>query len=349
MGREVKRVALDFDWPLGEVWGGYLMPEELHLPECPDCRYDGVHSSGWSLDAHHINSTFYAHQIGGPRGEELAWNNKITQAEVEMLIENHRLSTFGPFYDRHELPEPDENGSRLTLTRNNRPAPTAEQVNKAQTDHFVHDCINRMLLVEHRCKQLNVPSNCPTCNGKGEVGTPEQRAKYDAWEETEPPEGEGWQLWETTSEGSPTSPIFETADELAMWMSKNPCGFARSTPTLEAAQAFVKAGWAPSMIADHNGLQDGVQACAPKTDDSGNSPEIAAAEPTGRLTIEEERTFDCERCETTVTRQKKFAKTIVPPTTWDEVMAELEAQSEAWKPRPICVRCMTKEELRKEL
>ncbi len=29
MGREIKRVPLDFDAPLGEVWTGYLMPDDL--------------------------------------------------------------------------------------------------------------------------------------------------------------------------------------------------------------------------------------------------------------------------------------------------------------------------------
>lgn len=33
----------------------------------------------------------------------------------------------------------------------------------------------------------------------------------------EPPTGDGYQLWETTSEGSPISPIFTTIEELAEW------------------------------------------------------------------------------------------------------------------------------------
>ena len=35
MGREVKRVALDFDWPLDKRWKGYLNP---HYKECPHCH-----------------------------------------------------------------------------------------------------------------------------------------------------------------------------------------------------------------------------------------------------------------------------------------------------------------------
>lgn len=42
----------------------------------------------------------------------------------------------------------------------------------------------------------------------------------------DPPKGEGYQLWETTSEGSPTSPVFKTLDELATWCEDNATVFA---------------------------------------------------------------------------------------------------------------------------
>lgn len=42
----------------------------------------------------------------------------------------------------------------------------------------------------------------------------------------EPPEGEGFQLWETTSEGSPVSPVFKTLDELCEWCEDNATVFA---------------------------------------------------------------------------------------------------------------------------
>jgi len=42
----------------------------------------------------------------------------------------------------------------------------------------------------------------------------------------DPPKGDGWQLWETTSEGSPVSPVFKTAEELAEWCAENATAFA---------------------------------------------------------------------------------------------------------------------------
>lgn len=48
-----------------------------------------------------------------------------------------------------------------------------------------------------------------------------------------PPAGDGYQLWETTSEGSPQSPVFETLEKLCEWCSKNATTFADATATKE--------------------------------------------------------------------------------------------------------------------
>lgn len=45
----------------------------------------------------------------------------------------------------------------------------------------------------------------------------------------EVPEGEGLQLWETTSEGSPVSPVFATLDELCAWCEENATTFGSFT------------------------------------------------------------------------------------------------------------------------
>ena len=42
----------------------------------------------------------------------------------------------------------------------------------------------------------------------------------------EPPIGDGYQLWETTSGGSPISPVFQTLEELCDWAAENASTFA---------------------------------------------------------------------------------------------------------------------------
>jgi len=49
----------------------------------------------------------------------------------------------------------------------------------------------------------------------------------------EPPIGEGYQMWETTSEGSPASPVFKTLDELCEWCAENATRFADFKATKE--------------------------------------------------------------------------------------------------------------------
>lgn len=50
-----------------------------------------------------------------------------------------------------------------------------------------------------------------------------------------------YQIYETVSEGSPTSPVFQDKNELLRWLLGQ--GY-----TDKAASAFIEGGWAPSMI-----------------------------------------------------------------------------------------------------
>ena len=47
------------------------------------------------------------------------------------------------------------------------------------------------------------------------------------------PTGEGFQLWETTTEGSPISPVFANLEELCEWAATNATTFAASMATKE--------------------------------------------------------------------------------------------------------------------
>lgn len=126
--------------------------------ECSECGGNGYHP-----DAQRVVNTFYPHQchsIGVPASE--AWNDKVTQDEVQALVDANRL---------HDLTHhwtPGEGWKR------NDPAnvPTAEEVNAWQRGRSLgHDCINRMILIEARLARLGLPKNCPTCGGNGYVHT----------------------------------------------------------------------------------------------------------------------------------------------------------------------------------
>lgn len=61
------------------------------------------------------------------------------------------------------------------------------------------------------------------------------------------PEGEWYQVFETVSEGTPTTPAFETTEELVQWMANNK-DYWGAQWTEEGARRLVQDEWAPSMI-----------------------------------------------------------------------------------------------------
>lgn len=66
-------------------------------------------------------------------------------------------------------------------------------------------------------------------------------------------------MYEDTSEGTPISPAFETAEELARWLTdNNASAFGGMTATYEQWLSTCKRGWAPSMVMSSAGLQSGV-------------------------------------------------------------------------------------------
>jgi hypothetical protein len=88
--------------------------------------------------------------------------------------------------------------------------------------------------VKARAESLGFYGYCEWCNGSGEIWQTKKIKKlHDNWESFEPPLGDGYQLWETTSEGSPISPIFKTLDDLCEWSEKNAYTFAHYTATKE--------------------------------------------------------------------------------------------------------------------
>lgn len=50
MSRNLKRVPLDFNWPLNKTWGGYLNPFSKQATDCPSCKH-GYDREGGRPDA----------------------------------------------------------------------------------------------------------------------------------------------------------------------------------------------------------------------------------------------------------------------------------------------------------
>lgn len=306
MSREVKRVALDFNWPLNEVWEGFLMPDKFRENPCKACCYDRPpsvmdelfpaprHGTGYSPHAQHLHDLWYGYVPFDPAStgsvplgpdtpavRQFAERNVARSpefygaGEFAIVREAHRLATMWNGQWCHHLSQDDVDAlvaaGRLmdfthTCTRESgwqkiEPpvTPAAAQVNEWSLSGFGHDSINAWIAVRARCEREGFTDQCTACQGHGSLEAYEgQRAEAEAWQPSEPPMGEGWQLWETVSEGSPVSPVFATSGELAAWMSDP--GRGRDWVPPEVAARFISDGWAPTMMSTpETGLVSGVE------------------------------------------------------------------------------------------
>lgn len=240
MGRKLMRVPLDFNWPKNMVWKGYVNPYKSQ--KCKACDGSGYNPETKKLsdDWYSFNNQewIYPNGIMGRRYNNLAWSNHITQDEVQALIDHGRLMDFTrvPINEeqRKIVEEKIKNGGNSWLPFDNGYIPTAEEVNNWNRTGMGHDAYNQWICVETRAKRLGVWGECEYCNGNGEIWASEEVEKlHDEWKDYEPPVGEGYQLWETTSEGSPQSPVFKTLNELCEWCAANATTFGSFKTTKE--------------------------------------------------------------------------------------------------------------------
>lgn len=223
MGRTLKRVPLDFHWQTGVIWKGYNNPYQP--TPCKVCD-----NSGYSQEGLILNNLWYRHLLDDAQslfielmmeranagitpsagfknfcqfvhyflGERICWQSHLRQGDVDALWAEKRLHDFTD-------------------------KPTVEAVNQWSKTGFGHDCINQWVCIDARLKAWGLEKNCLWCNGNGNYFCDEQtfRPLYENWEAVEPPVGDGYQLWETTSDGSPVSPVCKTLNELCEWLEKN--------------------------------------------------------------------------------------------------------------------------------
>lgn len=281
MSRQVRRVPEDFNWPLNKVWEGFIIPQKFHSESCPDCDLGYSPEAEFFYDQWYGKVPFDPASMGstpfpaeGPEAQAWAerqlsqspeyygtgeaalqreaeriiqlwngsWSHHLNQADVEALVAAERLWDLtrdfvpGTGWVKREIPT----------------VPTAAEVNRWSLFGFGHDGINSGVCIQARAEREGVPLLCSTCGGTASMESyPGQAAEAEAWEPTDPPEGEGWQLWEGVSEGSPVTPVFATAEELARYLSLNyrKCFNRNGSESVEDLLSWVTdSGWTPSLM-----------------------------------------------------------------------------------------------------
>ena len=226
MSRELKRVSINFDWPLNIIWKGYLNP--YNPINCKLCE-----GSGYNPKTKKLSDDWYTYLRKD--GEE-GWGNHLEQEDVQALIDAGRLWDFTRVPINKEqkkiVKEKIKNGGNSWLPFNNGYIPTAKEVNEWARKGFGHDSSNRWICVEARAKRLGFYGLCKLCKGEGFYWCDDKYEELsNEWESIEPPNGEGYQLWENCSEGSPVSPVFKTLKKLCQWAENNATTFANFKAT----------------------------------------------------------------------------------------------------------------------
>lgn len=219
MGRELKRVALDFNWPLEKVWEGYIGPRSRR---CPDCEHGYTKAREWLESLTHLLLIAGGDSV---RGKLHPWLSSLESR-----------STNEP---------PSKDMVELTTGLAGRPPGFGN----------MHDALDRYSAEEKIIQAAGLDPKkwgiCQTCQGEGVH--PEDVNIGKDWQRTEPPTGEGYQVWETVSEGSPVSPVFPTTEACIAWLVSR--GYSKT-----AAENFIKMGWVPSMIMTGGKLHKDIEA-----------------------------------------------------------------------------------------
>lgn len=114
------------------------------------------------------------------------------------------------------------------------------------SNDYLKYCPHRKKNECEQCRKRAEERGIPISNTSGELnGCPLFHEYYGISQEQtseniEPPIGEGYQLWEFTSEGSPQSPVFSSLSELCKWCAKNATVFAMKKATKEEWQRILK-------------------------------------------------------------------------------------------------------------
>ena len=254
MGREVKRVPLDFKWELNKVWKGFISPYKTK--KCESCDGTGLNDKTRKLAEEWYSSDNYkwVYKEDGSRYNDNAWCYHLEEPEIKALVKEGRLMDFTHTWEK----------GKGWIEKNPKVMPIPEQINEWAKHGMGHDSINRYICIESKAKRLGFYGYCKKCRGEGFVYVDKNsKGLAEKWKPIEPPKGIGYQMWETVSEGSPISPVMETPEELAQWLADNQasaCG--DETANYKQWLAMIKVGDAPCMIMDDKGIRSGVAAVA---------------------------------------------------------------------------------------
>lgn len=258
MSNEVRRIALDFDWPLRKPFEGAERPAGLEPDSCPACSGRGLSAFGerlenlwWGRIPFSPESTGSKPHAPDTPGMMAYCRHKImdsrafydpyhgSKGEETVLREAVRLCALWNGMWQHHLSQEDadallDDGRMLEgLTHEygpggwtpiEGPRPTVERINVWTLRLDGHGPLSMPAgaIFRAAAARAGEDPHCASCDGEGVLyRDDEHRRAYDEWTPDQPPSGAGYQIWETVGSGSPISPVFADPEDLAAWMTES--------------------------------------------------------------------------------------------------------------------------------
>lgn len=255
MGRELKRVPLDFAHPIEDVWPGYLRPE---VRPCPgECDGGQPYAAWWAEAILWLLTTYAEAADASPddrnRGGRI-WPHPYLTGLPNAPSRWHDITDVD-IVQPHELVIGNQVCRVLPCT-DRRLGKLLDGLGASNGGLWGRDAGGAAysilkILLDAAGMDHDEFFKCEVCGGTGVH--PEDQSISDEWERTDPPVGDGFQLWETTSEGSPVSPVFATLDELCEYAAANCNTFADQTATAEQWRSMLDGGLVTVAYEDDNG------------------------------------------------------------------------------------------------
>jgi len=255
MGRELRRVPLDFNWPLDKLWEGFINPHYKPCPENEKACFSGWTAAGKWLDGIARLIVMIGDEAAvAPHAEEFKKRGRTyPHPYLQELAQAPRTEIpRDVMLPLREIKDKFEKNRRFEEAYRQHPPrllPLTPELQKLIEGLIGEPCRGEMghgldwALQERLKKFAGITDEkwgtCPICGGEGL--DPAVKAAYDAWESYPPPEGEGFQLWTTTNEGAPISPVFETLDALCEYLEPNVSVFGYEKTTKEKWKEMLEA------------------------------------------------------------------------------------------------------------
>lgn len=249
MGRELRRVPLDFEWELNKRWEGFCNP---HYKACPNKSCSAGYSPEGKAFEHICTLLCMMADASVERPDDFVADKYGQHREMRVKLRHNTVNYPHPYITRAGIADVGPRFHEIV---------DGLMGERVRWGDFFSGGSNAWKLQQQLMKSAGIEREwtiCPTCDGDGM--DPAVKEAYEAWKSTEPPTGEGYQIWETTSEGSPISPVFAVPELLANYMARHNSGATDGT-TYEQWLSFINGpGWAPSMVIKGGQIMSGVTA-----------------------------------------------------------------------------------------